>query len=36
VVREGAIRLAAHFYNTRSEVERVVELLEESRRAGWS
>lgn len=36
VVREGAIRLSPHLYNTRGELERVVELLEESRRAGWS
>lgn len=36
VVREGAIRLSPHLYNTRGEMERVVELLEASRRAGWS
>jgi selenocysteine lyase/cysteine desulfurase len=36
VVREGAIRLSPHLYNTRAEVERVVELLEASRRGGWS
>jgi selenocysteine lyase/cysteine desulfurase len=36
VVREGAIRLSPHLYNTRDEMERVVELLEASSRAGWS
>jgi selenocysteine lyase/cysteine desulfurase len=36
VVREGAIRLSPHLYNTGDEMERVVELLEASRRAGWS
>jgi selenocysteine lyase/cysteine desulfurase len=36
VVREGAIRLSPHLYNTRDELARVVELLEASRRAGWS
>jgi selenocysteine lyase/cysteine desulfurase len=35
VVREGAIRLSPHLYNTRGEMERVVEILERSRRSGW-
>lgn len=35
-LREGAIRVAPHLYNTREEMERVVELLERSRSEGWS
>lgn len=34
-LREGAIRLAPHLYNVRSEAERVVEILEQRRAAGW-
>ena len=30
-MREGAIRLSPHAYNTLDEMERVVEVLEESR-----
>jgi selenocysteine lyase/cysteine desulfurase len=29
-MREGAIRLSPHFYNTVEEMERVVEVLEDS------
>lgn len=36
VVREGAIRLAPHLYNTRDELQRVVEILEGSARGGWT
>jgi cysteine desulfurase/selenocysteine lyase len=35
-LREGAIRVAPHLYNTRSEVERLVELLGEIRTRRWS
>ncbi|HEV8613734.1 MAG TPA: hypothetical protein VGQ73_09485, partial [Gemmatimonadales bacterium] len=31
-VREGALRLSPHCYNTREEMERVVEVLEQQRR----
>jgi cysteine desulfurase / selenocysteine lyase len=34
VLREGAIRLSAHLYNTREEIEQVVELLAEHGGAG--
>jgi cysteine desulfurase / selenocysteine lyase len=33
--REGAVRLAAHLYNTRAEAERVVEVLETLGAVGW-
>lgn len=34
-IREGAIRIAPHFYNTASELEMVILVLEERRRGGW-
>ena len=35
-LRSGAIRVAPHLYNTRSELERVVEILDEGRATRWS
>lgn len=35
-VREGVIRMSPHLYNTPAEMERVVEMLEQSRSRGWS
>ena len=35
-LREGAIRLAPHLYNSRAEIERVVEILDERRAERWS
>lgn len=34
-VREGAIRVAPHFYNRAEEIDLLLEVLEESRRKGW-
>ncbi len=35
-LREGAIRVWPHLYNTREEMERVIEVLERSRAERWS
>jgi cysteine desulfurase / selenocysteine lyase len=35
-LREGAIRVAPHLYNSRGEIERVVEILNERRANRWS
>lgn len=35
-LREGSIRVAPHLYNTRAEVERVIDSLETSRKSGWT
>lgn len=35
-LREGAIRVAPHLYNTRADLERVVDILDQSRGRGWS
>jgi cysteine desulfurase / selenocysteine lyase len=35
-LREGAIRLAPHLYNSRAEIERVVEILDARRAERWS
>jgi selenocysteine lyase/cysteine desulfurase len=34
-LREGAIRVAPHFYNRPEEIARLLEVLESSRRKGW-
>lgn len=36
VLREGAIRLSPHLYNSRADIDRVVEILDERRAERWS